>query len=57
MPFRSPAPTIRAGMALLIAALCAKGTSVINNAEVIDRGYERVEERLCALGADIVREA
>ena len=49
-------PDIRAGMALLIAALCAKGTSVINNAEVIDRGYERVEERLRALGADIVRE-
>ncbi len=43
-------------VALLIAALCAKGTSVINNAEVIDRGYECVEERLRALGADIVRE-
>jgi UDP-N-acetylglucosamine 1-carboxyvinyltransferase len=43
-------------MALLIAALCAKGESVINNAQTIDRGYERVEERLRALGADIVRE-
>ncbi len=50
-------PDIRAGMALLIAALCAKGESVIHNAQTIDRGYERVEERLRALGADIVREA
>jgi len=50
-------PDIRAGMALLIAALCAKGESVIHNAETIDRGYERVEEKLRALGADIVREA
>jgi len=49
-------PDIRAGMAMLIAALCAKGTSVIHNAEVIDRGYERIEERLRELGADIVRE-
>ena len=49
-------PDIRAGMAMLIAALCAKGTSVISNAHIIDRGYERVEERLRALGADIVRE-
>ena len=50
-------PDIRAGMAVLIAALCAKGESVIHNAQTIDRGYERVEERLRALGADIVREA
>lgn len=49
-------PDIRAGMAMLIAALCARGTSIISNAEVIDRGYVRVEERLRALGADIVRE-
>jgi UDP-N-acetylglucosamine 1-carboxyvinyltransferase len=49
-------PDIRAGMAMLIAALCARGTSVIHNADVIDRGYERIEERLSALGADIVRE-
>jgi len=49
-------PDIRAGMGLLIAALCAKGTSIIHNAEIIDRGYERVEERLRALGADITRE-
>ena len=50
-------PDIRAGMALLIAALCAKGESIIHNAQTIDRGYERVEERLRALGADIVRES
>ena len=50
-------PDIRAGMAMLIAALCARGTSVIENAQVIDRGYERVEERLRALGAEITREA
>lgn len=49
-------PDIRAGMGLLIAALCAKGTSVIHNSEVIDRGYERIEERLRELGADITRE-
>ena len=50
-------PDIRAGMALLLAALCAKGQSVIDNAQSIDRGYERVEYRLRALGADIVRTA
>ena len=49
-------PDIRAGMALLIAALCARGRSVIEKAEIIDRGYERVEEKLRALGAEIVRE-
>lgn len=49
-------PDIRAGMAMLIAALGAKGASVIHNAQVIDRGYERIAERLRALGADIVRE-
>jgi UDP-N-acetylglucosamine 1-carboxyvinyltransferase len=48
-------PDIRAGMALIVAALCAKGESIIDNAEVIDRGYERIEERLQALGADIER--
>lgn len=52
---RMATPDIRAGMALLIAALCAKGESVIENAQIIDRGYERVEQRLQALGADIVR--
>lgn len=50
-------PDIRAGMALLLAALCAKGTSVINNIEQIDRGYERLDERLVALGAKIERRA
>jgi len=48
-------PDIRAGMALLIAALCARGASVIENAQIIDRGYERIEEKLRALGADITR--
>jgi UDP-N-acetylglucosamine 1-carboxyvinyltransferase len=48
-------PDIRAGMAMLIAALCAKGTSVINNIGQIDRGYERIDERLNALGASILR--
>lgn len=49
-------PDIRAGMALLIAACCAEGESVIKNAQVIDRGYEAIEDRLAALGADIVRQ-
>ena len=46
-------PDIRAGMALLIAALSAKGTSIINNIEQIDRGYQFIEQRLTALGAVI----
>lgn len=50
-------PDIRAGISLLIAALSAKGTSTIQNIEQIDRGYERIDERLRALGAKIVREA
>lgn len=48
-------PDIRAGMSMLIAALAAKGTSVIDSAEVIDRGYEAIDERLRSLGADIER--
>lgn len=48
-------PDIRAGMAMLIAALCAKGTSVIQNIGQIERGYERIDERLNALGASIRR--
>ena len=48
-------PDIRAGMALLIAALSAKGTSVIHNIEQIDRGYQFIEERLKGLGAVIER--
>ena len=50
-------PDIRAGMAILLAALCAKGTSVINNVGQIERGYERIDERLQALGARIERVA
>lgn len=49
-------PDIRAGIALVLAALCAKGESVIANAEEIDRGYENVERELQRLGADITRE-
>jgi len=48
-------PDIRAGIALLIAALSADGTSTIQNIEQIDRGYERIDERLRAIGAHIVR--
>lgn len=48
-------PDIRAGVALLIAALSAKGTSIIKNIDQIDRGYERIDERLRAIGADIQR--
>jgi UDP-N-acetylglucosamine 1-carboxyvinyltransferase len=48
-------PDIRAGMAMLIAALCAKGQSVIDQAQVIDRGYERIDDRLRELGAHIER--
>jgi UDP-N-acetylglucosamine 1-carboxyvinyltransferase len=48
-------PDIRAGMALLIAALGAQGTSEIHNIRQIERGYERIDERLVALGASIVR--
>lgn len=49
-------PDIRAGVALLIAALSAEGTSVIQNVEQIDRGYQNIVERLNRLGAKIVRE-
>ncbi|MBN1413557.1 MAG: UDP-N-acetylglucosamine 1-carboxyvinyltransferase [Bacteroidales bacterium] len=48
-------PDIRAGVALLIAALSADGTSLIHNIDQIDRGYESIDERLNALGAEIVR--
>ncbi|MDY7041960.1 MAG: UDP-N-acetylglucosamine 1-carboxyvinyltransferase [Chloroflexota bacterium] len=48
-------PDIRAGIALVIAALCAQGRSVIGNIGQIDRGYERIEEKLQALGARIER--
>ncbi|WP_370091448.1 UDP-N-acetylglucosamine 1-carboxyvinyltransferase [Winogradskyella sp.] len=48
-------PDIRAGVSLLIAALSAKGTSIIHNIEQIDRGYENIDERLRAIGAKIER--
>jgi UDP-N-acetylglucosamine 1-carboxyvinyltransferase len=48
-------PDIRAGMALVAAALCARGRSVIMNAHQVDRGYERIDERLRRLGAEIAR--
>ncbi|MFN5457489.1 MAG: UDP-N-acetylglucosamine 1-carboxyvinyltransferase, partial [Bradyrhizobium sp.] len=52
---RVVSPDIRAGMAMLLAALCAEGTSKIDNADQIERGYERIDERLNALGAKITR--
>ena len=54
---RVESPDIRAGMAMLIAALCADGTSEIGNVVQIDRGYERIDERLRQLGARIERVA
>ncbi len=48
-------PDIRAGMALVIAAMCAQGRSVIHNIQQIDRGYERIDQRLAMLGAQIER--
>jgi UDP-N-acetylglucosamine 1-carboxyvinyltransferase len=54
---RMESPDIRAGMAMLIAALCAEGTSEIGNIRQIDRGYERIDERLRGLGAHIERVA
>jgi UDP-N-acetylglucosamine 1-carboxyvinyltransferase len=52
---RMSSPDIRAGMAMVIAALCAEGTSTIGDAYQIDKGYERIDERLRALGAHIQR--
>jgi UDP-N-acetylglucosamine 1-carboxyvinyltransferase len=52
---RLESPDIRAGMAMVIAALCAKGSSTIGNIGQIDRGYERIDERLQGLGASIER--
>jgi UDP-N-acetylglucosamine 1-carboxyvinyltransferase len=48
-------PDIRAGIALLIAALSANGVSTIHNIDQIDRGYENIDQRLAALGAKIKR--
>ena len=52
---RLESPDIRAGMAMLIAALCAEGVTEVGNVRQIDRGYERIDERLRALGARIQR--
>ena len=52
---RMESPDIRAGMAMLIASLAAEGRSTIGNVGQIDRGYERIDERLRALGARIER--
>jgi UDP-N-acetylglucosamine 1-carboxyvinyltransferase len=52
---RVDSPDIRAGMAMLLAALCAEGTTEIGNVRHIDRGYERIDERLRMLGAHIER--
>jgi UDP-N-acetylglucosamine 1-carboxyvinyltransferase len=52
---RMASPDIRAGVALLIAALSATGTSIIDNVDQIDRGYQNIDQRLRALGADIRR--
>ena len=49
-------PDIRAGIAMLLAAMSANGTSIIDNIEQIDRGYEDIESRLNALGANIQRQ-
>ena len=54
---RMESPDIRAGMSMLIASLCADGVSTIGNIQQIDRGYERIDERLRALGAQIDRVA
>lgn len=54
-PTTMTSPDIRAGVALLIAALSADGTSIIHNIDQIDRGYERIDDRLRALGAQIER--
>jgi UDP-N-acetylglucosamine 1-carboxyvinyltransferase len=54
---RMESPDIRAGMAMLIASLCAEGRSTIGNIGQIDRGYERIDERLRSLGAAIERVA
>ncbi len=54
-PTRMTSPDIRAGVALLIAAMSADGVSVIQNIEQIDRGYQNIDGRLNAIGADIVR--
>ena len=56
MPADMRAPDLRAGAALVIAALAAEGTSRISDVKYIDRGYEKIVEKLTAVGADIRRE-
>jgi UDP-N-acetylglucosamine 1-carboxyvinyltransferase len=52
---RMESPDIRAGMAMLLAGLCAEGQSTIGAAHQIDKGYERIDERLRSIGAHIER--
>jgi UDP-N-acetylglucosamine 1-carboxyvinyltransferase len=52
---RMSSPDIRAGVSLLIAALSARGRSIIDNVDQIDRGYQQIDRRLNNLGAEIVR--
>lgn len=54
-PAGVPSPDIRAGMAMVLAALCAKGSTTIHNIQQVDRGYERIDEKLRSLGAHIRR--
>ncbi|MCP4359152.1 MAG: UDP-N-acetylglucosamine 1-carboxyvinyltransferase [Chloroflexi bacterium] len=54
-PHGVPSPDIRAGMAMVMAGLCAKGTTIIHNIQQIDRGYEGIEKKLQQLGAQIER--
>jgi UDP-N-acetylglucosamine 1-carboxyvinyltransferase len=56
-PHGVPSPDIRAGMAMVLAALCAQGTTTIHNIQQIDRGYEKIEEKLKSVGARIERVA
>ena len=46
---------LRAGATLIVAGLVAKGETIINEAQIVDRGYEKIEERLAKLGAEIKR--
>ena len=46
---------LRGGAGLVLAGLCAKGKTIVHNAKYVDRGYERLEDKLQELGADIVR--
>ena len=55
MPDVKSRPNLALIAGLIIAALCARGTSVIDDAQMVDRGYERIDERLRALGAGIER--